>query len=48
MASTAQGDKVFLHIASQKASRLKMMDLEIIGSPTSLASPAIAFEHLLA
>lgn len=45
MASTAQGDEVFIPIASQKASRLNMMNLKILGDSTPLTSPAIAFEH---
>ena len=48
MAYTAKGDEIFFHIASQQASRLNMMDLEIFGTSASLASPAIALEHLLA
>jgi hypothetical protein len=48
MADTAKGDEIFFHIASQKASRLHVMDMEIFGNPTSLASPAIALEYLLA
>jgi hypothetical protein len=46
MAPTAKGDEIFFHIPSQKASRLKVMDLEIFGTSASLASPAIALEHL--
>ena len=48
MASTAKGDEIFFRIASQQASRLNMMDLEILGTSTSLASPAVALEHSLA
>ena len=48
MAPTAKGDQIFFHIASQKASRLNVVDLEIFGTTASLASPAIALEHLLA
>ena len=48
MARTAKGDEVFFHIPAQKAARLPMMDLEILGTSASLASPAIAFEHLVA
>jgi hypothetical protein len=44
----AQGDEIFFHIASQLAARLHMMNLQILGTSTSLASPAIAVEHLLA
>ncbi len=48
MARAAKGDEVFFHIPSQKAARLPMMDLQVLGASASLASPAIAFEHLLA
>ena len=48
MASTAKRNEIFFHIASQMASRLHMMNLEIFGTSASLASPAIALEHLLA
>ena len=47
MADAAKGDEIFFHVASQKASRLNVMDLEIFGTSASLASPAIALEHLL-
>lgn len=46
MAGTAKCDEVFFHIASEKASRLPMMDLEIFGTSAPLAAPAIACEHL--
>jgi hypothetical protein len=48
MAYAAKGDEIFFHIASQKASWLHVMDMEIFGNSTSLASPAIALEYLLA
>jgi len=48
MAGTAKGDEVFFHIASQKTSRLPMMDLEMSGNSASLASPPFPCEHLLA
>ena len=47
MAGTAKRDEVSFHITSKEASRLPMMDLEILGTSASLASPAIAFEDLL-
>jgi hypothetical protein len=47
MAYAAKGDEIFFHIASQLAARLHMMNLQILGTSTSLASPAIAVEHLL-
>jgi hypothetical protein len=47
MAGTAKRDEIFFHIPSQQAARPYVMDLEIFGTSASLASPAIAFEHLL-
>ena len=47
MAPTAKGDEIFFHIASQKASRLNVMDLQILGASASLASPTIALENPL-
>jgi hypothetical protein len=48
MAYAAKGDEIFFHIASQKASRLHVMDLQILGASTSLASPTTTSVHLLA
>jgi hypothetical protein len=48
MASTTKCDEIFFQVASQLASPLQMMDLKILGTAASLASPAIALEHLLA
>jgi hypothetical protein len=47
MTHTAKGDEVCFRIATQKASRLDLMDLEIFGTSASLTAPTIAFEHLL-
>jgi hypothetical protein len=46
MADTAKGDQIFFHIPSQTTARLPMMNLQIFGTSTSLAAPAIALEHL--
>jgi hypothetical protein len=48
MACSANGDEIFFHIPSEQDSRLNVMDLQILGTSASLASPAIALEHLLA
>jgi hypothetical protein len=48
MTHTAKSYEIFFHVASQMTSRLDVMNLEILGTSTSLASPAIALEHLLA
>jgi hypothetical protein len=47
MAPTAKGDEIFFRIASQMAARLNVVDLQILGTSASLASPAITLEHLL-
>jgi len=39
--------RFFFHIASELAAPLHMMNLQICRTPASLASPAIALEHLL-
>ena len=48
MTCNAERDEIFFHIPSQKASRLHVMDLQILGASTSLTSPAITLEHSLA
>jgi hypothetical protein len=48
MTHTAKSDEIFFHIPSQTTSLLDVMDLEILGTSTSLASPAVAVEYLLA
>jgi len=48
MTCTAKGDEILFHIASQKTAGPPMMDFEMVRTPASLASPAIALEHLLA
>jgi hypothetical protein len=47
MTHTAKSYEIFFHIASQTTSLLDVMDLEIFRTSASLASPAIALEHLL-
>jgi hypothetical protein len=47
MASTTKGDEVFLQVASNLASQLHVMNVEILGPAASLTSPAIALEHSL-
>ncbi len=46
MAYIAKGNEIFFHIASLKASRLNVMNLEIFGTSASLTSPAIALKYL--
>ena len=47
MAYTARGDEVCFRIATQNASQLDVMGLEIFGTSASLTAPTIAFENLL-
>jgi hypothetical protein len=47
MAHAAKGDEIFFHIPSELAALLHMMNLQICRTPASLASPAVALEHLL-
>jgi hypothetical protein len=46
MAGTAKYDEIFFDITSKGTARLNVMDLEILGSPASLTSPAITPQHL--
>jgi hypothetical protein len=46
MAGTAKCDEIFFDITSQGTAGLNVMDLEILGSPALLTSPAIAPQHL--
>jgi hypothetical protein len=47
MACATKCDEVLFHIGSQQATRLHVMDLQILGTSALLASPAITLEHLL-
>ena len=46
MAGTAKYDEIFFDITSQGTARLNVMDLEIFGTSTSLAWPAIPSQQL--
>lgn len=46
VAPVAKGDEIFFDIVSEKASRLNVVHLKILGTSASLASPAIARKHL--
>ena len=48
MTSVAKSNEIFFDISSKTATRLPMMDLQILGTSTSLTSPAIALKHLAA
>ena len=47
MTYTAKGYEIFVDIASQMASRLDVMDLEIFGTSASLTLPTVALENPL-
>jgi hypothetical protein len=42
MAWCAEGDQILGSVIAQSASRLNVMDLKILHSPTHLATPAIS------
>ena len=46
VAHVAKGDEIFFDIISEKASRLNVVDLKILGTSASLAPPTIARKHL--
>ena len=46
VAHVAKGDEIFFNIVSEKASRLNVVHLKILGTSAPLASPAIARKHL--
>jgi hypothetical protein len=48
MTSVAKSNEIFFDISSKTATRLPMMDLQILGASALLASPAIAPKHLAA
>ena len=41
----AKRDQIFVCVVTQSASRANVVDLETIGSPAVLASPAVTFQH---
>ncbi len=48
MTRATKGSQILSYIPSQLAARPHMMNLKLLGTSASLASPAIALEHLLA
>ena len=42
----AERDQIFVCVVTQPASRANVVDLETIGTPAALASPAVTFQHL--
>ena len=45
VAISAERDQIFVCVVAQPASRVYVVDLEVIGSPAILASPPITFQH---
>jgi len=45
VAISAERDQVFVSVVTQSASRANVVDLEVIRSPTVLASPAVTLQH---
>ena len=45
MAISTKRDQIFVCVVAQPASRVYVVDLEVIGSPAVLASPSITFQH---
>ena len=46
MASRAQSDQILFHIATRMAPEFQVVHLQMLDATASLASPAIAIEHL--
>ena len=42
MAISAERDQIFVHVVTQSASRVEVVNLEMIGTAAILASPAVA------
>ena len=45
VAISAERDQVFVCVVTQSASRMYVVDLEVIGSTAVLALPAITLQH---
>ena len=45
VAISTESDEVFVRVVTQLASRAEVVDLETIGSPAILASPAVTLQH---
>jgi hypothetical protein len=48
VARCAQGDQIVLGVVSELAPRVDVVDVEFAGTPTTLATPAIPLQDLLA
>ena len=45
VAISTERDQIFVCVVTQPASRVNVVDLETIGSPAILASPAVTLQH---
>jgi hypothetical protein len=45
VAISTERDQIFVCVVTQQASRAHVVDLETIGSPAVLASPAVTLQH---
>ena len=45
VAISAERDQIFVHVVTQSALRVDVVDLETIGTAAVLASPSITFQH---
>ena len=45
VAISAERDQIFICVVAQSASRVYVVDLEVIGSPAILASPPVTLQH---
>ena len=48
VASSAEGDQIFLSVAPQPALRLDVVNLEVSRTAAPLATPGVSLQHLLA
>ncbi|MFY9732847.1 MAG: hypothetical protein WB723_12440 [Candidatus Acidiferrales bacterium] len=48
MTVSAERDQIFVCVVTQPASRVDVVNLETIGSPAVLASPAVTLQHFAA
>jgi hypothetical protein len=45
VAISTKGDQIFVHVVTQPASRVDVVDLETIRTAAVLASPAVTLQH---
>jgi len=45
VAISAERDQIFVHVVTQSASRAQVVNLEVLGTPAVLASPAVTHQY---